>query len=279
MDKKQIIQKSGFTLIELSIVLMIIALITGGILLGREMLHIAMLKHQMDQINQYNTAITLFREKYTGIPGDLAAEKADGFGFVPRSGERGHGDGNGVLESCDPPIPPFDPGDIPVGCELVLFWSDLGQAHFIDFLPLETVDGDYQADNFLDTTKYYPLMRLRQDATLIATTHVETRGIWLATIHIDEHDFGAGFSSLSYRTHMVPALIAYQLDMKMDDGLPMSGLVLARFAGVFSDDGGGFFFNWPWHAPVDCVTDDHTNYAIEADDLTARCQLNFRMGS
>lgn len=62
---------SGFTLIELSIVLVIIALIVGGILTGRDLIEGAKIRAQVKQFEQFFAAVNTFKLKYGGLPGDL----------------------------------------------------------------------------------------------------------------------------------------------------------------------------------------------------------------
>ena len=61
----------GFTLVELSIVLMIIGLLVSGILVGKDMIRAAELRSITSEKDQIQTATMLFRNKYLGIPGDL----------------------------------------------------------------------------------------------------------------------------------------------------------------------------------------------------------------
>jgi len=63
--------QSGFTLIELAIVLVIIGLIIGGILKGQELIENARVKNVMAQVNSYQAATVAFEDKYGALPGDL----------------------------------------------------------------------------------------------------------------------------------------------------------------------------------------------------------------
>lgn len=63
--------KHGFSLVELSIVLVILGLLTGGILGGRELIRAAELRAVAQEAERYTTAVYTFRTKYLGIPGDL----------------------------------------------------------------------------------------------------------------------------------------------------------------------------------------------------------------
>lgn len=47
----------GFTLIELSIVLVIIGLIVGGVLVGKDLIIASEVRSQIGQIEKYNTAV------------------------------------------------------------------------------------------------------------------------------------------------------------------------------------------------------------------------------
>ena len=91
--------KYGFTLIELSVVLVIIGLIVGGILIGQDLIRSAEVRAQITQIEKYNQAVNTFKGKYGGIPGDLNVGMASQFGFnVPGCDAMGLRNGNGLLE-------------------------------------------------------------------------------------------------------------------------------------------------------------------------------------
>ena len=89
--------KAGFTLIELSIVLVIIGLITGGILVGQDLIKAAETRGQISQIEKFNTAVNTFEGKYGYLPGDIPNPYATQFGFQSRGTWTGQGDGNGMI--------------------------------------------------------------------------------------------------------------------------------------------------------------------------------------
>src|SRR5476651_1560647 len=76
----------GFTLIELSIVLVIIGLIVGCILVGQDLISAAEVRATVGQIEKYNSAVNTFRGKYNSMPGDMTADAAAAFGFTTRAG-------------------------------------------------------------------------------------------------------------------------------------------------------------------------------------------------
>jgi prepilin-type N-terminal cleavage/methylation domain-containing protein len=84
-------KESGFTLIELSIVLIIIGLIVGGVLVGQDLIDAAKMRAQIQQIQQYDTLVSTFRTKYDGLPGDLSRAAQFFTGSL-------NGDGNSRIE-------------------------------------------------------------------------------------------------------------------------------------------------------------------------------------
>lgn len=62
---------SGFSLLELSIVLVVIGLIVGGTLQGVEILKNAELKSIIAEVEEYKSAMGQFEELYGGLPGDI----------------------------------------------------------------------------------------------------------------------------------------------------------------------------------------------------------------
>ncbi len=61
----------GFSLVELSIVLVILGLLTGGILAGQSLIRAAELRSVPTQAATITTAIYTFKDKYFAIPGDM----------------------------------------------------------------------------------------------------------------------------------------------------------------------------------------------------------------
>ncbi len=64
-------KQSGFTLVELAIVMTIIGLLIGGILKGQELLENARATSTIAQVKSFDAAISAFRDIYDGLPGDL----------------------------------------------------------------------------------------------------------------------------------------------------------------------------------------------------------------
>ena len=120
---------AGFTLIELSVVLVIIGLIVGGVLVGQDLIKAAQLRAQITQTEQFNTAVNAFVAKCGGLPGDINAQGAAACGLQPRGQYQGEGDGNGLIEGAmNSGYCQFCLG----GGETAVFWVDLSTAGLID---------------------------------------------------------------------------------------------------------------------------------------------------
>lgn len=98
--------KIGFTLIELSIVMVIIGLIVGGILAGKALIQQAEVRSAASKLLQFDSSYNAFRLKYNCIMGDCP-NATDFFGanYLPSSGlcitmtnGFGNGDGNGFID-------------------------------------------------------------------------------------------------------------------------------------------------------------------------------------
>ena len=64
-------KRAAFSLVELSIVLVILGLLTGGILAGQSLIRAAELRSISTDYGKYMTAVRGFRDKYFAIPGDM----------------------------------------------------------------------------------------------------------------------------------------------------------------------------------------------------------------
>lgn len=79
--------KQGFTLVELSIVLVIIGLLIGGILVAQSLIDSTKIHKLLSRIEQYQIATDLFKERYNYLPGDMPNLNLG-------SGKDGNGDGD-----------------------------------------------------------------------------------------------------------------------------------------------------------------------------------------
>jgi len=221
-------KKSGFTLIELSIVLVIIGLIAGGVLVGRDLIHAAQIRAQASQIESYKTAVNTFRIKYNQLPGDMTASSAAAFGFTARQGTTYNGDGNGIITNC------AGAGGVSanIGCELTLFWNDLSSAGIINN-SFNTAVNDGVSNAITATTsqidKYFPKGKINDNHYVVASYHPSTYQNRFNLAGFT--DVTAGTPSGSIPRTLTP-IEAWNIDQKIDDGKPLTGKVWGTNDGV-----------------------------------------------
>ena len=84
-------QQSGFTLVEIAIVLVIIGLLLGGVLKGQELINAAKAKSYAQDFRTIQSALYGFQDRYKGIPGDLAGANTKINGATLAAGTLGDG--------------------------------------------------------------------------------------------------------------------------------------------------------------------------------------------
>lgn len=90
-------QQSGFTLVEIAIVLVIIGLLLGGILKGQELINSAKVKSLANDFRTIPTYVYAYQDKYKSLPGDDNAATAHVSGAANATTPAGK-QGNGVIE-------------------------------------------------------------------------------------------------------------------------------------------------------------------------------------
>ncbi|HET7400185.1 MAG TPA: prepilin-type N-terminal cleavage/methylation domain-containing protein [Usitatibacter sp.] len=186
-------QQSGFTLVEIAIVLVIIGLLLGGILKGQELINSAKVKNLANDFRVIPTYIYAYQDKYRALPGDDAQVVAHNGGVLATTPSGKQGDG--VIEGKWDSTTATD--------ESVLFWNHIRKAGLMS--------GTDTVGAFDDADPYTPKNALG------------------GRIGIS----GNGSSATPYITGMsgsyqicskgIPGKFAKQLDIQMDDGDPSKG--------------------------------------------------------
>ncbi|MAR55808.1 MAG: hypothetical protein CMM93_01360 [Rickettsiales bacterium] len=143
---------NAFSLVELSIVLVILGLLTGGILTGQSLIRAAELRSVVTEFQRYQTAIRSFQDKYMALPGDMrnatrfwgSANTAGAGGECANpltdvgavSSNTCNGNGNGMIDSPAGPSARY---------EEYRFWQQLANAGLIEgtYSGLDTGSGSY----------------------------------------------------------------------------------------------------------------------------------------
>lgn len=229
--------RSGFTLIEMSIVLIIIGLVIGGIVVGRDLIRAAEVRATISTYQKLDAAVLTFKTKYNCLPGDCATASDFGFTSADYPGYI-NGDGNGEIETyvgdanCSTP-PTFPPCHHDYD-EPLFFFSELSEAGLIpgEDPPLPVQHG--------------PL-------TSNMPTH---NGWWIYYAPAATNNNqpissipGHVFSILSGIYNTYPGIItpttSYQIDSKIDDGMPITGNVQVGFSYVDGQSGAYDSYYYP----------------------------------
>lgn len=249
--------KRGFTLIEISIVLIIIGLIVGGILVARSMSDTARLQNTVSELSQYDVATSDFRNKFKYYPGD-----APGFAF---EGSSNHGNGNGLIE---------DAGGTPGlgrvwSGEAANFWPELNQVGLRSKSPyVAAVTGKLTVEN--NPKPNMPSVSIGVTGTGIFVTndngYLSTYNI--SSVYIIGKVTDNDGSDLSFPNTATPTPTQFikdalkpsdlkALDKKIDDGVANKGKVIA-----FSEAAAG--------SPGSCVTTGGAFYNTDLDSRHAQ---------
>lgn len=204
-------KKEGFTLIELSIVLVIIGLIVGGVLVGQDMIHAAEIRATVGQVEKYNSAANTFRTKYNGLPGDLTNPANYGMAAV-----LGTNAGNALIESCT-----ANDG-LHFGCENDAFWQHLTTANLIDqsFSNSDALLTSYGIA-VASFAGYTPTAKIGRGAQFFIGVNGSVNEWRIVGLSSSANGTGVVTSS-----NALSPLDAFNIDTKLDDGSPTTGIVL-----------------------------------------------------
>ena len=201
-------KQSGFTLIELAIVLVIIGLLLGGVLKGQELINSAKIKNIVNDFNSTSAAIYGFQDRYKALPGDeLAATKiARWTGTAYPAATAGDGDGSinsGAGTACL--FTDGAPGGAAAGVadECNTFWTDLRQAGFITG---QLTSGPPQ-------NSYNGTLGVQDGNDSLQST------VGGAAVP------GSGFKGIIVCESNIPDKTAQAIDSQLDDGKPDTGSI------------------------------------------------------
>jgi prepilin-type N-terminal cleavage/methylation domain-containing protein len=92
-------RSSGFTLVEMAIVLVIVGLLLGGVLKGQEIIRNARYKSAGAQYKEVAAALAAYSDRYKAVPGDDANAATRWSGAVNGNGQ-GYIDGGWQTQEC-----------------------------------------------------------------------------------------------------------------------------------------------------------------------------------
>lgn len=216
----------GFTLVELSVVLVIIGLLVGGILVGTTMIRQSEIKAVMKEFNQYTTAAHAFRTKYNALPGDMDnAEDYWGSATCPTAAGTGtqtcDGNGDGRFNEAAA-ASQFG--------EYFTFWQHLNNAGIIGGNYTGMAGSGAAAQTDIDVN--VPASKLGSAAWSVGANFNATGGSAVLYAGLILKNFAVIGSEVtnarSYGKILTPQE-AWSIDTKFDDGRPAHGTVIGAW--------------------------------------------------
>jgi len=195
--------QSGFTLIEIAIVLVIIGLLLGGVLKGQELINSAKVRSLTNKVDGITAAWFAFQDRYRALPGDMSN--------ATTQIEAGLTDGGGN-------------GRINTNNERGQVWAHLSAAGFVTGKFLGTgVGNTYNCD------------------TTICPENGFGQGMLITYGNRGTGNTGNANEMISGRS--IPVGILAEVDLKIDDGDPSAGTMRLATAGAFSSCASGTDYN------------------------------------
>lgn len=230
-------QQNGFTLIELSIVLVTIGLIVGGVLMGKALMRSAQLNAVVGEVARYTQAMRDFKDKYNALPGDMynaesiwgtdpagcpdpsSGVPATPFSTAPQKATC-NGNGDGRIQSTHEPF---------------RFWQQLANAGLIEggfsgmpdvdtVITFMTVPGINMPRSKIDSGAYSVYFDLDGiNGNFTGRQYPAQHSLLLGRRQYDSGADGAYWPVMT-------AQEALGIDEKIDDGMPNKGKVMTIFS-------------------------------------------------
>ena len=224
-------KRTAFSLVELSIVLVILGLLTGGILAGQSLIRAAELRSVTTQFQRYVTAAQSFRDKYFAYPGDFnnaqafwGAQGTNCSGTVTTLTTTGtcNGNGNGTIDNA---------AAASSNGERFQFWRQLALAGLIEGNYSGISGGGGAADT---NSANAPVGRIASTLWGVGSYITSGNATYFDGNVNTAYSIGALMSGSGPNNPILKPEEAWNIDTKMDDGKPATGKVIGNMWNVCS---------------------------------------------
>ncbi len=211
--------------------------------MGRDLIKASAIRAQISQIEKFQTATNTFRSKYGYFPGDIPSSEATSLGLTARGTKRGQGDGNGFIEgdcfntSAGCTNPAIAMAGFQGSGESTVFWVDLSFTNMIGEKLSTAACCNATSLGIVDytttpaTKDFFPKAKLGDGYYILVTNGQKLGGTASIYERVNFFTLAGEISFYNSRETTalpdVPVMDAFQMDTKIDDGLPQSGSVLA----------------------------------------------------
>ena len=210
--------KAGFNLIELSIVILLVTLLSTAVMVGGNLSEAAKIRKLIEEVEQIQSAVIIFNSNFNELPGDMSS--ASNYWSAAYNG-----DGNGEIE--------YEDGSAGTGrSETGVLFSHLKSA--------DIIEGDYQTGNslysipdlgfksFYDANARYILTNYtpaNPRFSYVNRNHIAGKKI--NVIRYGSYIISPNRTNTHVGNGIIEVDMMQKLDSKIDDGFARSG----RFSG------------------------------------------------
>jgi len=197
---------NGFTLIELSIVIVIIGLVVSAVVAGQSLVKQAKIRSEINMLTEYTVGVNTFYSKFGTIPGDLSSAQ-DYWGVGTENGN-----GNKKLE--------HSVNDQLYNFERPLFFEHLSLSGLIN--------GQYDGSSTLGVG--YPVSKIKETLGFVAgyqyrniCTSKQELAFWFSVVtHANMPNINFSDNLVTQEEGLDPIVVS-SIDNKIDDGSFTSG--------------------------------------------------------
>lgn len=241
--------RSGFTVLELTVVIAVIGLIIGGVIAGQSLVRGSQLTRIGTDGQQYVSSVKQFQGRFKSLPGDMmnATNYWGTASTCPNGGTEGtcNGNGNQLIERYN---------------EMYRAWQHLGMAGVIDgqYSGLYTLVGGIGIGTLGRDMPTGPIKQTGWSITHLSSDSAQNHELGFSNGPAQQRNwviFGGILSNSWANNGILTPADAESIDEKFDDGKPGNGTM--------------------WAQGSNCTTATTVNAAYNVRNLAGRCLLGF----